>query len=75
MDPSVCEYWDLKTELAAGEFIAQHSDFSDHRPDEDERCKEETMLEDVQILLGLAISEHKQLKRKQLESIINPRAR
>ncbi|KAJ7815971.1 hypothetical protein B0H14DRAFT_3475737 [Mycena olivaceomarginata] len=47
MDPKVREYWDLRTELAAGE---------------EQLCKEETLLEDVQVALGLAISEHKQLK-------------
>ncbi|KAF7331115.1 hypothetical protein MVEN_02451800 [Mycena venus] len=47
MDPHVREYWDLNAELVA---------------DEEERSKEEGMLEDAQILLGQAISEHKQLK-------------
>ncbi|KAJ7983157.1 hypothetical protein DFH06DRAFT_716311 [Mycena polygramma] len=51
MDPSVREYWDLTAELTA---------------DEVERLKEESMLEDAQILLGLAISEHKHLKRSEL---------
>ncbi|KAJ7740554.1 hypothetical protein B0H16DRAFT_1566767 [Mycena metata] len=47
LDPGVREYRDLKAELAVVE--AQHS-------------KEESMLEDAQILLGLAIYEHKRLK-------------
>ncbi|KAJ6514249.1 hypothetical protein C8R47DRAFT_1064018 [Mycena vitilis] len=47
MDPSVREYWDLTAELTA---------------DEVERLEEESMLEDAQILLGVAISEHKHLK-------------
>ncbi|KAJ6506386.1 hypothetical protein C8R47DRAFT_1241760 [Mycena vitilis] len=50
MDPSVREYWDLTAELTA---------------DEVERLKEESMLEDAQILLGVAISEHKHLKRRE----------
>lgn len=31
-------------------------------PGEEQLCEEETLLEDVQVALGLAISEHKQLK-------------
>ncbi|KAJ7124470.1 hypothetical protein C8R44DRAFT_783550 [Mycena epipterygia] len=49
MELSVREYWILMAELAA---------------DEAEYAKEEGMLEDAQIGLGLAISEHKELKRK-----------
>ncbi|KAJ7775668.1 hypothetical protein DFH07DRAFT_1056820 [Mycena maculata] len=48
LDPSVREYCALQAELAA---------------DEAECSKEESILEDVQISLGLAISEHKKLKQ------------
>ncbi|KAJ7166084.1 hypothetical protein C8R46DRAFT_1192525, partial [Mycena filopes] len=51
LDPSVREYWDLKAELEA---------------DDAERSKGESILEDTQILLGLTISEHKQLKQSEI---------